>query len=171
MVRYLLRYPLLRPLPNSKEQLESTPTPKKKQRKEQKKTAQVWALIIWGTLLIAHLYSVSWEEIYLEKQFFASTRSCYSVKNLWCITHKSILFKFESANEFQKRIPQCCVEQVKKPNKTAFIFWQNVEFFLSCRRNVFTSNEYAKKKNGSCKIRQKEEKIKVASSREPADHE
>ena len=41
MVRYLLRYPLLRPLPNSKEQLESTPTPKKKQRKEQKKTAQL----------------------------------------------------------------------------------------------------------------------------------
>jgi hypothetical protein len=39
MVRYLLRYPLLRPLPNSKEQLESTPTPKKKQRKEQKKNS------------------------------------------------------------------------------------------------------------------------------------
>ena len=85
MVRYLLRYPLLRPLPNSKEQLESTPTPKKKQRKEQKKNSTGMGtdhMGAWGTLLIAHLYSVSWEEIYLEKQFFASTRSCYSVKNL-----------------------------------------------------------------------------------------
>ena len=84
MVRYLLRYPLLRPLPNSKEQLEKLQLQlqKKNKEKNKKKTAQVWALIIWGTLLIAHLYSVSWEEIYLEKQFFASTRSCYSVKNL-----------------------------------------------------------------------------------------
>ena len=50
MVRYLLRYPLLRPLPNSKEQLEKLQLQlqKKKKKKEQKKTAQVWALIIWG---------------------------------------------------------------------------------------------------------------------------
>jgi hypothetical protein len=87
MVRYLLRYPLLRPLPNSKEQLEKLQLQlqKKKQRKEQKKNSTGMGtdhMGAWGTLLIAHLYSVSWEEIYLEKQFFASTRSCYSVKNL-----------------------------------------------------------------------------------------
>ena len=48
MVRYLLRYPLLRPLPNSKEQLEKLQLQLQKKKKKKKKTAQVWALIIWG---------------------------------------------------------------------------------------------------------------------------